>query len=298
MKSLLIFAAAAVVCAAASANAQKQPPRTDLSALNDEFDSDGVDPKWRWFHETHGWADMVKSHDVGRTTKGALNLQPYDSGWIRDKVAPFLYQDIQGDFDMRARVRVRSSSGAVPAGTWSLGGLLARVPNNITAANWQPHRENWHFITTGVGLERGVTVTETKGTYNGYSSLKLRPFQSDWVELRLVRVGMTLFALARPEGGTWQVRDRFYRMDPGSAMQVGVIAYTGSEDLPPVPEDANVMNRTVNKTARVDMLMDVDWIRFTRPKPEIVWDWREQVRAHPLADPNMSEARILAALGD
>ena len=31
-------------------------------------------------------------------------------------------------------------------------------------------------------------MTETKGTYNSYSSLKLRPFPSGWVELRLVRV--------------------------------------------------------------------------------------------------------------
>jgi hypothetical protein len=86
-------------------------------------------------------------------------------------------------------------------------------------------------------------------------------------------------------------------MEPNPFMQVGIIAYTGSDDLPPVPEDANAMNRTVNKEARVDMLLDVDWIRFSRPKPEITWDWREQVRAHPLADPNLDEASILAALG-
>jgi hypothetical protein len=266
--------------------------------MNDEFDGEALDAKWSLFQQRYGWPDMLKAMDVGKSVEGALHLEPYDSAWVRDRIAPFVFQTVEGDFDMRARVRVRSAGGPVPGGTWSLGGLLARVPNGQSAAKWAPFRENWHFITTGVGLERGATVTETKGTYNSYSSLKLRPFGAGWVELRLVRIGMTLFALARPDGGKWQVRDRFYRMESSPVMQVGLIAYTGSDDVPPGPENADVSNRTVNRQARVDMLMDVDWIRFARPRPDIAWNWQDQVRSHPLADPNMSEAAILAALGD
>jgi hypothetical protein len=81
-------------------------------------------------------------------------------------------------------------------------------------------------------------------------------------------------------------------------MQVGLIAYTSSDDVAPGPENAGVSNRTVDRQAKVDMLMDVDWIRYARPRPEIVWDWPEQVQRHPLADPNLPEAAILAALGD
>lgn len=81
-------------------------------------------------------------------------------------------------------------------------------------------------------------------------------------------------------------------------MQVGLIAYTGSDDVAPAPENPNASNRAVDREARVDMLMDVDWIRYSRPRPEIIWDWRDQVRRHPLADPNLDEAAILAALGD
>ena len=80
-------------------------------------------------------------------------------------------------------------------------------------------------------------------------------------------------------------------------MQVGLIAYTGSDDVPSGPEDTVKDNTTVNKEARVDMLMDVDWIRFSRPKPQIDWTWQNQVREHPLADPNLAEAKILEALG-
>ncbi len=298
LASVLVSALAAGSAASAQPRPPQQPPRTDLSALDDEFNGRSLDPRWTLFHQRYGWADMVKTMDVGASVPGALHLQPYDSAWVRDRVAPFLFQTVEGDFDVRARVRVRGAAGPVPGGTWSLGGLMVRVPNGKDSTNWEPFRENWHFITTGVGLERGVSVTETKGTYNSYSSLKLRPSGSGWIELRLVRVGMTLFALARPEGGKWRVRDRFYRMEPNPHMQVGLIAYTTSDDLPPGPENANVSNRNVDGKAKVDMLMDVDWIRFSRPRPQIDWDWREQVRSHPLADPNLEESAILAALGD
>ena len=278
--------------------AQPQPPRSDLSALDDDFAGQALDPKWTRFNERYGWPDKLKQIDVGATTPGALHLQPFDSAWVRDRNATFLFQPVTGDFDVRARVRVRGANSETPGGTWSLGGLMARVPNGLDSKTWQPRSENWHFITTGVGLERHRAVTETKGTYNGYSSLKLRPLKPGWVELRLVRVGMTLFALARPEGETeWQVRDRFYRMEPSADMQVGLIAYTGSDDVPPGPEDAVKDNTSVNREARVDMLMDVDWIRFSRPQPQVNWAWQSQVREHPLADPNMSEAAILQALG-
>ena len=292
------YCAASLLLLAGSAPAQVSPPRTDLSALNDEFDGSSLEAKWSRYDRRYGWPDKLKRFDVGATTPGALHLEPFDSAWVRDRSAPFLFQMIEGDFDVRARVRVRGAETPTPGGTWSLGGLMARMPNGLTAQTWEPRRENWHFITTGVGLDRHQAVTETKGTYNSYSSLKLRPFASGWVELRLVRVGMTLFALARRDGETqWQLRDRFYRMEPSPYMQVGLIAYTGSDDVPPAPEDATKDNTTVNRDARVDMQMDVDWIRFARPKPQIDWAWQSQVRAHPLSDPNLAEAEILRALG-
>lgn len=302
MNRLLTILSLAAIAASSDAAAQRRgpspPPRTDLSVLNDEFDTGQLAAKWTRFDRRFGWPDKLKKIDVGATTKGALHLEPYHGAWVRDLNAPFLFQTIEGDFDVRARVRVRGANSPTPGGTWSLGGLMARVPNHLDARTWEPRRENWHFITTGVGLERGQPVTETKGTYNSYSSLKLRPLQPGWVELRLVRVGMTLFALARPEGAAeWQLRDRFYRMEPNPNMQVGLIAYTTSDEVPPAREDPVQENKTVNRDAKVDMAMDVDWIRFSRPRPEIDWSWQSQVREHPLADPNLAEAEVLRALG-
>lgn len=278
--------------------AQQPLPQSDLSLLGDEFNERQLDAKWAWFHERYGWPDKRKRFDVAQTVAGSFHLEPYHGAWVRDLNAPFLFQTVQGDFDVRARVRVSGADGGAPGGTWSLGGLMARVPNGLDANGWEPRRENWHFVTTGVGLARGKPVTETKGTYNSYSSLKLRPFQSGWVELRLVRVGMTLFALARPDGDTrWQLRDRFYRMEFNPYMQVGLIAYTTSDDVPPAPEDPVKENRTVDRQARVDMRLNVDWFRFQRPKPRIDLNWQSQVQEHPLADAGLSDAAILDALG-
>jgi hypothetical protein len=299
MKPVARLSALVVFATTAAAQPVAPPdPASDLKELSDEFNGSAIDPKWLRFDREFGWPDKIKSIDVGRTTPGALHLQPYDSAWVRDLQAPFLFQRLHGDFDVRARVRVRSSKGPVADGAWSLGGLMARVPNGLTEKNWEPRRENWHFITTGVGLERGAPRIETKGTYNSYSSLKLRPVEPGWVELRLVRVGMTLFALARTgPNGRWQLRDRFYRMEPSPYMQVGLIAYTTSAENKSGEENAAIQNRAVEASLPVDMLMDVDWVRFSRPKPKIEKDWRVQVQAHPLADPNLSEQQVLDALG-
>ena len=271
----------------------------ELASLDDGFDAPGSLAGWTRFDAEYGWPDRIRVLDVATTTPGALHLQPYHSAWVRDRNAPFLFKTVSGDFDVRARVRVRGLAGDIPGGTWSLGGLMARVPNARTATTWEPRRENWHFITTGVGHVRGESMTETKSTFNSYSSLKLRPFPSGWVELRLVRVGMALVALARPEGAAqWQVRDRFYRMENNPAMQVGLIAYTTSDDVPEAREDPDVTNRVVNREARTDMATEVDWVRFRRPATRASGDWYAQVSSNPLADPNLPESEVLRLVGE
>jgi regulation of enolase protein 1 (concanavalin A-like superfamily) len=270
----------------------------DLSALSDEFNSGALEG-WTRFDQAHGWPDKIKVLDVGATTAGALHLEPYHSAWVRDLNAPFLFKTVQGDFDVRARVRVKGLDGDIAGGTWSLGGLMARTPNRNTAADWRPRMENWHFITTGVGHLAGEQMTETKSTFNSWSSLKLRPFAAGWVELRLVRVGVAMIALARPDGETrWQVRDRFYRMNAPDVAEVGLIAYTTSPDVAPAPENPVEINGQVNRDAQVDMALEADWIRFSRPRLTVSPDWYGQVSANPLADPNLTEADLLALIGD
>jgi hypothetical protein len=114
----------------------------------------------------------------------------------------------------------------------------------------------------------------------------------------MVRVGMVVVVLARADGETrWQVRDRFYRMENSPMAEVGLIAYTTSPDVRDGPEDPVRINAEVDTEARVDMQLDVDWIRFRRPAVQVPGGWYGQVRANPLADPNFPEAELLRQLG-
>jgi len=94
------------------------------------------------------------------------------------------------------------------------------------------------------------------------------------------------------------VRDRYYRMENSPVMQVGLVAYTTSDDVPPGPENPEQINRSVDESAKVDMTLEVDWIRFQRPATRAVPDWYAQVSANPLADPNLAEDAVLRLIGE
>ncbi len=204
-----------------------QPPENELGALSDEFSGAATvaaDGRWHWFHERNGWPTMLRRADVNATAAGELYMEPALSGWFADNHAPFLFQTVTGDFDVTTRVRSAPASGgdSLPRATWSLVGLMARVPSSATPANWAPFRENWLFITTGTAEAPGVPVFETKSTVNSGSNLKLRPARAGWVELRMVRLRETFLLLSRLPGETWQVRERVLRRDVPSTMQIGI----------------------------------------------------------------------------
>lgn len=285
-------------CLVATGAIAAAAPGAGLARLGDEFNDAASLSDWSRFDQVYGWPDKSKRLDVDTTTPGALHLQPYDSAWVRDLHAPYLFKTVEGDFDVRARVRVRGESTAAPTDTWALGGLLVRFPGFSTARTWEPRRENWMFITTGIGDRPGEVMTETKLTVNSDSSLKLRPFMSGWVELRFVRVGSAFIALARADGERdWQVRDRFHRMLAPPQLQVGLVAYTTSKDNRPGPEVADVINRQVSKDLATDMILEVDWIRFSEPKVSYPKDWYTGVSANRLTDSSTDDAKLLSMLG-
>jgi hypothetical protein len=285
-------------CLVATTAIAAPAPDAGLARLGDEFNDAASLAAWSRFDQVYGWPDKSKRLDVDTSTPGALHLQPYDSAWVRDLHAPYLYKTVEGDFDVRARVRVRGESTPAPTDTWALGGLLARFPGSTNARNWEPRRENWMFITTGIGDRPGEVMTETKMTVNSDSSLKLRPFTSGWVELRFVRVGSAFIALARADGANeWQVRDRFHRMLAPPQLQVGLVAYTTSKASRPAPEVADVINRQVPKHLPTDMVLEVDWIRFSEPRVSYPKDWYTGVSANRLTDSSTDDAQLLAMLG-
>jgi hypothetical protein len=80
-------------------------------------------------------------------------------------------------------------------------------------------------------------------------------------------------------------------------MQVGLIAYTTSDALQPGP-DGTLYDNRVASDAPVDMVMEVDWVRFAAPRAASTGAWASEVGgANPLTDPNLSEAEVLRLIG-
>src|SRR5690606_11686236 len=71
---------------------------TGLADLGDEFNDASSLAAWSRFDQVYGWPDKSKRLDIDASTPGALHLQPYDSAWVRDLHAPYLFKMVEGDF--------------------------------------------------------------------------------------------------------------------------------------------------------------------------------------------------------
>lgn len=118
------FAASAALAAPATPTSARVVD--DLARLSDEFGDAATLAAWQRFDAAYGWPDFVKKIDVDASTDGALHVEPYHSAWVRDRIAPFLFREVTGDFDVRARLRVKGAAGDVAGGTWSLAGTTPR----------------------------------------------------------------------------------------------------------------------------------------------------------------------------
>lgn len=216
---------------------------------------------------------------------GALWFEPAKSGWFNEKVAPFIFREVTGDFDARAKVKVTGSTGPMPQSKWSLAGLMVR--QNISAEQKAAGRnENWIFINTGVAEIPGQTVLESKYTLNSKSNLRLHSAQPGWIELRLVRSGFAFISLYRyKDSDPWQVLDRYYLQQMPQTVQLGFNGYTASAGGPE------------------DLKLQVDYIKLSPAKVKMLTgdqghDWYKNVSSNMLTDFNTSNAEVLALIGD
>ncbi|MBO9565794.1 MAG: hypothetical protein J7621_23660 [Niastella sp.] len=239
-------------------------PETALDGLSDEFSDTNSKSAWQRLHVVEKFPDKIKEFSI---SNGQMKLVPYASGWYGDYQAPFLFKNISGNFDVRARIKVSGANDILPQSEWSLAGIMVRQPKETTSETWQPRQENWLFFTTGIAEPTGVAMFEVKSTNNSLSNLKLRPAKAGWVELRIVRVQASFILLYRySEGEPWTVIERFYRPLLPAELQVGINAYSGWNGIPAqVKGDPATFNRTLVNDVAADMVVEADYIRFARP---------------------------------
>jgi hypothetical protein len=276
----------------------------DLSALNDSFDNAESLSKWKSFSQVEGFPDKMLKSEV---KDGKWILEPSTSGWFNDYQAPFFYKEVTGDFDVRAKVKATALDGGIPQTTWSLGGLMVRVPKRTNKETWQPRQENWLFMTTGVAADAGKQVIESKYTLNSRSNLKLRDAKAEWIHLRIVRIGHAFVLMYRYDNEKkWSVHERFYIQGFPETLQVGFNCYTNSEALPEEVRwgDPRVQNENVyNNIGKPDLRLIVDEVTFSKPKISFAdadgyKNWYNNVSKNNITDYSLSNKDLVKMLGE
>lgn len=171
--------------------------------------------------------------DGGRTgfgvRGGALVVAPPRAAWSGRHRAFFLHRTIQGDFDVRTRVRVSAART-----TAAQAGLLVRgaPPGGRPGEAW---------LSLATGREAGRRVVRLLDTRAGASRATSADGPAGWTRLRLRRRA-DLFEVFVGAPGGWTQTAAIQREDLPPALQVGVQASGG-----PHGAGARVL---------------VDWVRF------------------------------------
>ncbi|HZG57758.1 hypothetical protein [Paenibacillus sp.] len=269
-KALLALALAATAIIGAACGAQggtsgaAAEPLPDIASLSDEFDDPATLDDWTELSTVEGHKNWVDQLSIGEKHPGELFLSPYASGWFEDDRGVFLFKEVTGDFDVTFRLLTTGKETDVPQKSYSLAGLMAREPRDITMDTWTPGKENWLFITNGYGsYGQYIKQIETKTTIDSKSDLRLTQVRDGWIELRIIRLGDNFFTLYKPEGSTWTRGRTFPRPDLPDTLQVGIAAYSNGayfgSDI-----DSKTFN-TIPENGPADLLVRGDYIRFARP---------------------------------
>jgi hypothetical protein len=211
-------------------------PSNPISRLSDEFVDASTLIDWSRIHAVEGWnADQMQVLDIDTTQTGRMVMVPHTSTWYQDYRGELTFKTVPGDFAMTTEVTISGDDGvSLPQSAFSLAGIMFRTPREITdpATQWFPGGENYVFLSLGYGLNNGPCLPgpgvhfESKSTINSDSSLCLSPTTMMTATIQIARVGDAIICLARPQGGEWEIVNRFTREDFPDTLQAGLVTYT------------------------------------------------------------------------
>jgi hypothetical protein len=243
--------------------------KADISGLSTVFNTQAALQGWSQ-HAVPGFSEKWRAP---RIENGRLVLQPTSSGWFEDMQAGHLYRTVEGNFVVTVKMRVEGARAQLPQTLFSLAGVFLRVPREgLTAANWQPGRENWMFFSVGTAFPAGTPQFEVKTTYNSLSTLKISSAapiyaggQTRDVELRIARQGELFSLLHRVEGqAEFTLLEQFIRPDLPQRLNVGLTAYADWGSAAPIYPDFPRYN-TQAPAMNGDLVARIERIDFRRP---------------------------------
>lgn len=269
LRPFTAFAAAALaVLMPLAVHANPAPASAPIDQLSTRFDRPQALQGWRE-HRVSGFSAKWAEPKV---EGGALVLRPTSSGWFEDMQAGHLYREVEGNFIVTTRLKVEGTVQALPQRSFSLAGLFVRVPRpGLTAANWQPGKENWMFFSLGTAFPAGSPQFEVKTTHNSLSTLFISDASAayaptaKWVDLRIARQGELFSLLQRVDGaGEFTLVEQFIRPDLPAKLNVGITAYADWDSAAPIYPDFRKYN-TESPAMNADLVARVERIDFRRP---------------------------------
>lgn len=177
----------------------------------------------------------------------------------------------------------RDTANAAPMPAQPIQPILPWPSQNF-ATDWSPDSENYIFLSVGTSDNTGpdnIWNYEVKTTVNGNSTLYYGregvPADTGLVTLQAIRRGDTFLLLRQHEGGDWIIENRYQRPDMPNTLQVGVTTYTDWENIVSngmytnsddharqYHHNRNVMTAENGFTVAPDLVVDVDYVRYTR----------------------------------
>jgi hypothetical protein len=275
----------------------------ELAPLSDEFSNPSTFQNWTDLVQEEGWvAPSYEIANINTTTSGHFHIVPAANTWFANLRGLLFFKEIEGNFIATTRLRVLSRHNPadpteVPNRSFSLTGIFAHAPRNITQAApspyttnavWPPgdfgsdyveNTENYIFLSYGSAGNPGTRQFEIKATRNSDSRLYFDSTGIDQNEtdawLQMVRVGDTVVCLRKhSSSGNWIVENRYPNPDHpfpafGSNLQVGLTAYTDWPTAAPFHsggvETSYHFNYAPPTNGQPDLISQVDYIRFRRP---------------------------------
>ncbi|MBI5885535.1 MAG: YfhO family protein [Deltaproteobacteria bacterium] len=157
-------------------------------------------------------AENADSIDIDSSNAGVLTIDTNTVKsylWDSNFTGPFVYRELNGDFDVETHVTSNHSYDN------EFAGIVIRNPNAGGAENW---------IAIETGSSGGKSVFYIINTTNGVSAVETAsPIDA---YLRAVRFRKTIYLYSRPkERDEWKLRARYVRPDLGSTLQVGLAAH-------------------------------------------------------------------------
>ncbi|MEM7550333.1 MAG: hypothetical protein AAF363_11685 [Bacteroidota bacterium] len=220
-------------------------------------------------NDIKGWPDKWNPIEFSEEDgKPCMVIKPKVSSWYEDVYGGLLSKKVTGDFQVTANVKATGTDKNTPGQSFSLGGIMARKPNDFEADTWKPGKENWLFITTGTADRPGEQQFEVKTTYQSMSTLRTYPAKTKWVQLRMVRLRELFTMLYKYEGEEWQYLDQWVRPDMPETLEVGIIAYTDWDNAAPLYPDFKTINSKGISNGKEDLILKVEKIAFEYPKAE------------------------------